>query len=398
MRILLLTSFCCLAAYCTTYAQGDFRKGYYITHQHDSISVLVDYRSGRASTKKLTYKENTTSKKKHFYPTEVLAYGFIDGKRFVSKSIGDPTKGQKVFMEHIVAGRMSLYRYTSSYYVEKDSLYHLRQSISRTTIVKDKKTIITNKPYIGILNHLLFDCQLNANETAYDERRLTNIILNYNRCKNIKPTLYKAKIPKTAIHWQIFSGTDITQLKIEGLPSNTFSKSISPVFGASLDLSAPRIFDRVFLNFDVLYTDKLFQGYQEVTSAQDESITRYDYFINADFLRFSLGGRYNFFSDAQTPYIKGGIAGYRLNSFSMKANVEKEAKNGTVLTDEFQVPAFTQRQVGLWASVGFNKILYRGYKGFIEGRYEKASGFIGHETIPGSSSTETMSIIVGVRF
>jgi len=396
MKHVFLTALLCLTALLTTKGQGDFRPGYYITLQHDSISVLVDYRSERVSSKRFTYKEGKHSPKKHFYPDEILAYGFNTGKRFTTQTItetrGTPTT---VFMEHIVDGKMSLFQYQETFFVFKDTLYRLTRPFERQSSTPEKRGILTKKLYIGILNHLLSECNLSAVKTNYNETQITNLVQNYNRCKGASGVLYKAKLPKSKIHWQLFAGYEIAKTKTE-LPYS-FIKSSSPLFGATVDLSAPRIFDKLAVTLETSFTKKLYQGYSVHNPSQTFTVRR-DHFLNTNLSRIALGLRYSFLKEAFTPYIKAG-GSYTIQSrVKYRVLQETEYGDGSVDTEEFTTRYAGKKIIGLWTGIGINKSVYDRYKVFIEVRFERSVDIFHPETFPETFVSENLSFITGIRF
>jgi hypothetical protein len=76
-------------------AQGDFRKGYIITQERDSITGFVDYRFDKFASQQCVFKRTKKSSKEKYSPNQLYAYGFIGDKRFVSQKIELKTTYQR---------------------------------------------------------------------------------------------------------------------------------------------------------------------------------------------------------------------------------------------------------------------------------------------------------------
>lgn len=378
-----------------TFAQGDFRKGYYITNENDSISGLIDYRAAKSSNESCVYRESNSNQTVNYSPEQILAYGFIDGKRFVSKELPKSLGSKQIFMEQLVDGSASLYRYGNNFYIQLDSLIFLPPKETREFVVGGSTMLKTVKPYVGMLNYLLADCSLSANFTDYAEKDLANLIQDYNRCKGAPGNVYKNSLKWIKLNFQGFSGIDVANLTIERLPKNTFDKSVSPILGLSLDLSSPRIFDRFFCSLDVIYTKKYYQGF--LVSDPELSYTEYfDYYINVELLKIPISVRYNFLSEAQTPYVKVGLSQYLELSSSLRRLKEAEA-GGTVITSYDEIQFGLRNQNGFWIGIGYSKVVYKDLKGFIELRFEVSNGFNGDGIPLTIKSNNSIGLLVGIR-
>lgn len=378
-------------------AQGDFRPGYIITNSNDSTLGFIDYRGGRNSSQVCVFKPTKRSKKIEYTPDQIKAYGLRDDKRFVSKQAPSINEGENVFMEQQLAGKMSLFSYRSKFYVETDSLFLLPTRTRKVVETAEGTKIRTNHPHIGILNYLLFDCGLSANKTEYKERDLTNLIQNYNRCKGGAGKIFKQKLPYTRFNFQLFSGYDNSTLEIDVLDHFRFKPSTSPIFGAGMDISSPRLFDRLFLSLEAIYTDKIFQAaYREIKSS---TIYHYDYLITVSHLKFPVGVRYNFLREPNTPYFKFGLTKY-LNMYPFFSLLTEEELNGVVKTSYSSQPILNiKSQITYWAALGLNMKALGKFKGFAEVRYESGAGFFGIYSVNGSlSSSRCVNLILGIRY
>lgn len=99
-------------------AQTDFRPGYVISLNGDTISGEIDYRGDQLMATICRFKSND-GKEVEYTPEDIIGYRFTDSKYFVSKEL----EGKKVFLEFLIKGQMNIYYYRDEkgdhYFVEK---------------------------------------------------------------------------------------------------------------------------------------------------------------------------------------------------------------------------------------------------------------------------------------
>lgn len=375
-----------------TLAQGDYRNGFIIKTNGDSIGGFVDYRTDEFSSKVCLFKFKRGQKKIRYLPEDLKGYGFINDKYHETREVAIDGKDKELaFMEILVKGNISLLKFSDLYYIEKDSLFLLPEN---TKEVVRQGFVKTDMRYVGILNYILSDCNLKADETKYEEKDLTNLIQNYNRCKGIAGKEYKVNQPWLRPFYSAFAGLDNSQFKLDNYEVNTFKPSLSATGGLSVDLSSPRLYDKIFLVTELWLVKKLYQGYSELK--QSNETIRSDIFLNESFIKIPIGFRFNFLSENRTPYVKFGVVRYISTKSSFRIVNESEA-NGTVESSEL-IPNFEERQQrGIWFSVGYNQIMTDRLKAFTEIRFEKCDGFIG-PIIQSMSTSSNFNFIIGVRF
>lgn len=102
-------------------AQSDFRKGYIITLEGDTVHGEIDYRGDKRMANLCTFRQGRDASKQEFTPNEIQAYRFVDSKYFVSKELN----GKKYFFEYLIKGQLNIYYLRdeeSKYYIEKEGV------------------------------------------------------------------------------------------------------------------------------------------------------------------------------------------------------------------------------------------------------------------------------------
>ncbi|MEO7989451.1 MAG: hypothetical protein ABI663_07920 [Chryseolinea sp.] len=378
------------------FGQGDYRQGYIIKSNGDSISGYVGYRGKKSNYKSCLFKESKKGEKIRYSPSELKAYGIIDDRRFESKRVEiDSGRAEMRFIEIIIKGAVSLYSYKNIYFIEKDSLVKLPKSKSVTVQTAQGPYKKEDKRFVGILNYMLSDCNVMGPDVKYQERYLTGIIYHYNQCKGHSGIDFKGKKPWAKVNFQIFASESISKLYVDGYNKNTFNTSYSPTGGIGLDFSLPRSSDKIFFSIEGWYVKNMFQGYVE--TIEPSRTIRTDLFLKAPSYKFSMGIKYNFLHPNLTPYLKGGFVQYVPLDPTWSSVKESEDVNGVVYTESSSRMLQKKLPMGFWLGVGYSKQIINGLNGFIELRIDKNNGYTGSD-VQASSSSTNINLIIGLRY
>jgi len=371
----------------------DFRRGYIIKNSKDSISGLVKYGAEKKNTAHSVFKEPGKSKVS-FSPDDIVAYGFYGDKQYISMEIPS-MKGKKVFVKVLSKGPINLYEYRSIFLVKKDSLMELPLPKSKTVETESGMRTRQDNTYKGLLNFLVSDCKMSADDSKYDEKDLTNLINNYNRCKGVEP-IYKKPRPIFKMNYSAFAGYTSSNMTMDMFGPVTFNPSKSITGGVAIELSSPRIFDKVLFIVEGWYVKGFYQSYTKTSSGSD--VVHSDIIMDFTSIKLPIGFRYNFLKENSTPYIKGGLMVSFLTGSSITTIQERETTAGTVTTSESYGGYDLQKQPkGFWLGIGYNKTMFRNMQMFVEIRYEKGEGFIG-TPIQSFSKMKNYNFMLGIRF
>jgi hypothetical protein len=315
-------------------------------------------------------------------------------------------KSNTVFLELLVRGRASLYRLGSTFFIEKDSsgLQHLKNEIKEVS-VGGKTALQETHQYVGTLNMLLFDCpevsQL-VRDTQLNEKALTMLITDYNRCKGQVNIVYKAKKPWTKLVVGVTAGLNISRLNVN--PSieypplqNNFSDYKSAITGISFDVFSPRINERLSLHADVFYVrSKYYQydRYQPYVTIERDYVT-----VDLQQIKIPIGIRYTFPTSGFSPYFNIGVSS--TFNFRWRSQWIQEIESiYTVETFTNNPLIIPKQQFGIWGSCGVVKSITNKLNAFVELRYEQTNG-ISH----GASDTHlefiskitNIQLLIGIR-
>lgn len=403
-RLILLTLVIFVAK--SGFSQTDFRKGYVIIDARDTLFGLVDYREGVKAYKNCEFKKSEEQSAVTYEPNSIIGYGFENDKLFQSKEISindQPT--EVVFLEVIIRGTVSLYKFESTYFIEKDN-NGLQQLINETKELSiDGKNVVKNTyQYIGTINMLVFDCieiRPKVQKVRLNEKPLTKLIEEYNRCKGESSITFKAKKPWTKAIIGMVGGLNISQLSFASNSgyehlAGDFVVSRSPMAGVSLDILSPRLSERISFHGDLLYLTSKYYNY---TLYNGTSYIERNYVtIELKQLKVPIGLRYSFPKREFTPYINFGISS-TIHVSSNPRWVQEIESNGVVNTNENIFLAIKDKQFGLWGGCGVLKSIHLRLNAFFELRYEHSSGVVPFSVIPMelSSKIANLQIFIGIR-
>ncbi len=93
------------------FSQSDYRSGYIVKNNNDTLQGYLKYRADKANSKKCIFKEDLEAEKKAFLPDEIQAFRFTDSNYFVSKNVNTMQGEETLFLEYLIDGIVDIYFY-----------------------------------------------------------------------------------------------------------------------------------------------------------------------------------------------------------------------------------------------------------------------------------------------
>jgi hypothetical protein len=403
-RLIILLAITCIAEF--SFSQTDYRNGYVITNAGDTLSGFVDYQEKAKAYKSCDFKVSKGQNTITYEPGSIIGYGFENDKFYQSREVSIKNQpSQVVFLEVIVRGLVSLYKFEQTYFIEKGN-DGLQQLINETkeVFIDGKRVLKKTNQHIGTINILVFDCaeiRQRVQKIRLDERALTKLIEDYNQCKGEPSITFKAKKPWTKAVIGVTGGLNISLINFEANPgyehlAGNFEVSKSPVIGVSFDISSPRLSERISFHGDLLYLTSKYYNYTLYNSSS--SVERNYVTIELQQLKVPIGIRYTFPIRKFTPYFNAGISStIHLNSNSKW--VQEVESNSVVNTNESEALEIKSRQLGLWGGCGILKSINSKLNAFIELRYEQTDGITPFSVDSQGSNSKILNfqIQIGIR-
>jgi len=236
-----------------TNAQKDFRSGYIITLDEDTIYGEIDYRGDIQMCKVCKFKTDSNNEKEYL-PEELVGYRFTDSKYYISKDI----EGEKAFLEYLINGIVNFYYLRDEdgdhYFIDKSGLKIREIPYYKGIKTKDgKQYVYESKKHIGFLNIYMQDAPDFQSRIAQvkkpDHRNLIRLAEDYHKaiCEGDKCIIYEKKSPIIKINLEAVAGF-INFKEFENIQDNNYLYG-----GILLHLWMPRTNEKVYLTTGLLY-------------------------------------------------------------------------------------------------------------------------------------------------
>jgi hypothetical protein len=388
-------------------AQTDFRSGYVIKSSGDTLQGLLRYREGNNAYRTCEYKTSKDSNGISYGPDQISGYGFANDTFFKSGHLPGETTGTSVFYEVIIYGEASLYKFEKRFFIQKAN-GELQELVTgfREKLVDGKKYLKETNEFVGLLNILLFDCvelRPKIPRAKLDEKSLSNLIEDYNKCKGGSNINYKASKPWLASYMSVAGGVNNSKVQFQKYIkdfnhlSGKFEGYTSPMVGVSANVSSPRFSEKISLNIDLFYVKSEYNGYGVVQD--NNAVHTNDVTITIQSIKGQVGLRYTMPERRITPYLNGGISTtYHVKSSSTL--LKEVESNNVVKTYETSALPISKQEIGIWMGLGARMTIANKANVFLEFRIEQTDG-ISSFNISSSpairSRVNNLQLIVGIR-
>lgn len=261
------TILCCLyliIPIVSIYAQSNYKEGYVITLENDTIYGWIDFRMDHINSVLCKFKERITEPEKVYHPGEIDAYRFInEGKYYVSRTVEIDSIEKKVFLEYLVQGMMNLYYLPdgNGYYFFENKDGSLDAITKKPDEIIDNSKLKVDNRYKGMLAYVFRDCpplSVESSDAGFDRKSMIDYTKSYHdqMCSSGEKCIifendYKKKFTK--FDFSFFSGFEFNEIKLLQIYDIYPPKmiSFSPVIGAGLNISSPRFMKSLNFIFDV---------------------------------------------------------------------------------------------------------------------------------------------------
>jgi hypothetical protein len=212
MRIRLFISVLFISIVQILNAQSDFKPGYIITLQNDTVYGKIDNRGELLMAQVCIFK-SLQGEKHDYTPSEIKAFRITDEKYYISKLLN----GNMVFLEFLIKGKISIYYMFDSagwhYYIEKENEKLVELPFYEKEKIIDSEGIqFESKKHQGILFYLMQDAPQVRSEILEmkmpDHQSLIKLASDYHRivCNNNECIIFEKKQPALRVSMEALSG------------------------------------------------------------------------------------------------------------------------------------------------------------------------------------------------
>ncbi|PKV67055.1 porin family protein [Pontibacter ramchanderi] len=303
-------------------AQSDYKPGYVVMPQGDTLRGQVSYRTDLAG-KTIGFKRDNQSATASYTANDLAGYGFPGDRNYRTRTLdhADTLAAEYVFMQELVRGTMSLYVYKGTYFVEKkdnpDKLHKLYITKEEYVNQYGVTALRDINHHVRVLNTLMLDCFAmlsKVERVKLAEKSLVDLVREYNSCAGDPEgqTTFKESKKWFAIRPGFVGGISHTSLEFSAkderylhLEHAEFNSNTQPTFGMSLLLYSPRINQNASLMLEGRYGQNSFQAdpsYRWFDAYYDNEIS-----FDLSAFKLSTAFRYDFAGKTVQPFVNAGI-------------------------------------------------------------------------------------------
>jgi hypothetical protein len=362
-------------------SQVDFRKGYIITNQNDTVYGLIDYRGEMKNSKQCSFIKEGESIVNVYKPFDIKAYRFINSKYYLSKAIPIDNQVNFVFAEFLIDGVVDLFHYN-----ELDKDYFFLETIDKKLIELTNNEVEVNidsklytkktNSYIGQLRATFKDSWIVQNElgkTAFTPKALIHIAKLYHEdiCPGEKCIIYQKNYPINTARFGLYLGTSPINIgfRFDTIYSKlNFNTSINPSIGFLYVPYLSRLDEKISFLFEAEVKSFHF------SPLQSTELKNNDILIRMILLKNSISSKYTFRGNQLKPYLCFGGEMYNL-LYSHSSRIKKVVNNNQVEFYEYDDIPLDQTLYGFFGQIGIERQLNPKLKLFCNLTYEYNIGF-----------------------
>lgn len=341
------------------FSQGVYREGFITKGKQDTVRGFIKM-IGDVQDPRFRFKSTPESKEQDILPGETETIVIKDHYYFTSIPLEPGPK----FAQTLVDGEVDLYMRDKQFYLQKEGKLSLLNVENVEMKKADNSTgMHVKKVYIGTLKSAMSDCPKiwpEIDKSRLVENDLTNLVRDYNKCREKTALVFKENIPSFKLTISPFVAWSYSKINatiedqfrgslgyFEEADLSNFS--ISP--GLGFTLSNPRLNDRIAFYTELRYISNTFQDRVIYPTAtyDDNDIT-----IKSSYIYIPITVKYDMpLNLSSALYIKGGLLKTFLLSSSF-VNVRQVSSVPSspplVVEDPYE---FKSSQTGFTLSLGY---------------------------------------------
>lgn len=370
------------------FSQSDFRNGYVIKSNLDTLYGEIDYRGAIINAKKCVFRERNSSLVQNFSPNEITAYRFVDGKYYLSRQFMLNDISHQVFLEFLIDGAIDIYYYRDLY---KD-YYLIDNGIDEIIELKNEKLNIKldgksytrdSNEYLRILKYMFRDgpdVSKKINSVDLSHKSLIKITSEYHNevCSDQECIIYERVAPKRKSNLGLIMGANnasVHRLRDfneyyylnEGVNINNYAsiglfyKVNLPSINENFYFQYEVTYSRINLNVNSTYVEPL---YQEVYSNTAQ--------MKQDVLRNSAILKYELHTKKIKPFFQAGISLSQALNVNYSRKLEYTDLFGETSYHEFDDSPFSTSDIGVNLGVGLTTTIFNDKELFMDFRYQRS--------------------------
>lgn len=398
MKHLLVISVVLISSMAEVFSQADFRNGYVVKNNNDTLHGLLDYKGNKANAKKCIFKADAHAEKQEFAPEDIKAYRFIDSKYYISRSIKARDQEELVFLEFLINGTVDIFYYrdelSGEHYLIENSdgqLFELKNE-EKELIVRDVITVRESKEYIGVLKYTFKESPVISKQVenmSLNHKSLIDITHAYHNevCINEECIIYEKKLPGHKVKFGLLLGVNVISFspsEADDMPkTDSYFKDVDfgtvyhPSIGFFLKANMPFINEKLFFQYEVAFSYVTLYSYNEYVDMGNNLLHTNEISSSEVVFNNNILFRYEFPNGKVRPTIH--VGGFYNGSFNTAYNHEYNVYytfGDLYRSFETSVPEFSLSDFGFSLGFGIITRLVNNKDLFVDLRYQ---GGINHD-------------------
>jgi hypothetical protein len=226
-----------------TWSQEKFRPGFIITAQQDTINGFIRYKSDQTASVSCHFMKTTEDEAKEYLPTTINAYGFQEGKFYISKTVMQEGKPTAVFLEFLIRGAVNIYSLTDNtgprYFAEtgKDGLIELSEP--ERVVRTDSGNFFVNSKYRGKLRVIMSshpEIQPSIEKTTLQPKQLIRLAKEYHQlaCPDETCIVFERNFKPVTAGFSLGGGITLRKLNLANKLVTDYEAGYNTVFNVSV--------------------------------------------------------------------------------------------------------------------------------------------------------------------
>jgi hypothetical protein len=276
-----------LATSIILYADDNYKSGYVITNQKDTLYGFVNLKANEINQRQCEFKTIEEQQPKIYLPKDISGYRFVEeGKYYVSHTIDLDGVNKEVFLEFLVKGTMNLYYYDGDidYYFfenEEGKMQTISKKPDKIEVVKygDNRNVKGTKRHVdnrykGIVRYIFRDFDSitdKADKLEFNQKSMINIVEKYHNevCTTGEPCIvFQNQHPDDKgkkIKFSVYAGMQYSNYTFNFSDHENIQ---FPIIGGQINFMNPRFSKSLSFQIDVSFT-QLMGDYLSYTAEHD---------------------------------------------------------------------------------------------------------------------------------
>jgi len=295
--------------------QTNFKEGYIVKNNQDTIYGLLDDRSHAKNSKLIRFKSSPDSEIGKYTPNQLEGYKIgkqvFLSRNLLARSVSFEDATSNAFVQLINDGALKFFTWKNKsldelFFIEKyNDVYLLTNEMKRVKL-GDRIYMKESNEYKIDLRKLTSDCQkeLSVDNVHFTKKSISKYVTEYNNCMSTENYTSPVVNKKIQLKKSLLIGGGISTVAVSGGYAE-FSESatmVVPSFGVGFHAGLPMVHKAIL--FD------LFLEYQQKGAKALDNTVRFD----LHYMNLTPGISYNYPKGRVKPFLGGGfVIGKLLN-------------------------------------------------------------------------------------